>query len=562
MLNFSSDPNLAEKQMRAIIFYLTTFGHIDGEFDASERTFVKGYIEKLVAHRVKTGASQVSAAVQAELTTKYTAHFHEVFEGIDLQVKELFTEAVTHDEHQDRFVHATLKLRCFETFQDFDRPSQEQLMATIDHLIMADGEAHPAEVKFREELARLLDAEVKLELPASGVRNATVIHPPATLDSGNKTHPFFGQFEFHYSSEPDKIQRQLAADREAVQQAAALLEQRSAKKGAGKLQGKVSMDDLRGEDELHEGHLQICPTKPGKKYELTVLGDLHGCYSCLKGAIIQSRFFERVSAFKADPVNQPEPKLVLLGDYIDRGIFSLNGVLRTVLQIYCKAPEHVVVLRGNHEYFVEYQGNVYGGVKPSEAIDTLKPHVPIEIFRDYIRLFEAMTSVFIFDRIFFVHAGIPRDRLMKERFKDLSSLDDAELRFQMMWSDPSSADVIPAELQDQSARFAFGRLQAQRFLHKLGCHTLIRGHEKVNEGFERVYDSPGALLLTLFSSGGAENDDLPMTSSYRQVTPMALTIKHQDGKSEITPWTIDYKPYNDPERNGFFRQPPELRFGG
>ena len=41
MLSFSSDPTLADKQMRAIIFYLTTFGHIDGEFDASERNFVK-----------------------------------------------------------------------------------------------------------------------------------------------------------------------------------------------------------------------------------------------------------------------------------------------------------------------------------------------------------------------------------------------------------------------------------------------------------------------------------------------------------------------------------------
>ena len=453
MLNFSSDPTLADKQMRAIIFYLTTFGHIDGEFDAAERSFVKSYIEQLVGHRVKTGAAQLEEKVQAELIAKYTAHFHEVFEGIDLQVKELFTEAVTHDEKQDRFVHATLKLRCFEIFQGFDRPSQEQLMATIDHLIMADGEAHPAEVKFRAELALLLDADLSVDVDIPNVLSSMVIKPTAVLDSGNKTHPFFGQFEFHYSSEPEKIQRQLAADREVVQLAADMLEKRGAE-GAGKLRDKLSMHDLQGADELQDGHIQVCPTKPGKNYELTVLGDLHGCYSCLKGAIIQSRFFERVAAFKADPEHQPEPKLVLLGDYIDRGIFSLNGVLRTVLQIYCKAPEHVVVLRGNHEYFVEYKGNVYGGVKPSEAIDTLKPHVPIEIFRDYIRLFEVLPTAFIFDRTFFVHAGIPRDRLMKERFKDLSSLNDPDMRFQMMWSDPSSADVIPAELQEQSARFA------------------------------------------------------------------------------------------------------------
>src|SRR3954452_23240861 len=86
MLNFSADPVIAENQMRAIIFYLTTFGYIDGEFDAAERTFVKGYIERLVTHRVSTGASGLAPAVRAELTGKYTAHFHEVFEGVDAEV--------------------------------------------------------------------------------------------------------------------------------------------------------------------------------------------------------------------------------------------------------------------------------------------------------------------------------------------------------------------------------------------------------------------------------------------------------------------------------------------
>jgi hypothetical protein len=52
MLNFSADPQIAEKQMRAIIFYLTTFGYIDGDFDANERSFVRDYIERLVTLRV------------------------------------------------------------------------------------------------------------------------------------------------------------------------------------------------------------------------------------------------------------------------------------------------------------------------------------------------------------------------------------------------------------------------------------------------------------------------------------------------------------------------------
>jgi hypothetical protein len=278
----------------------------------------------------------------------------------------------------------------------------------------------------------------------------------------------------------------------------------------------------------------------------------------LKAAIMQARFFDKVNAYRKAPQSEPYPLLVLLGDYIDRGLFSLNGVLRTVLQLLVTAPEHVYVLRGNHEYFIEHKGTIYGGVQPSEAINTLKPHVPMDLFRDYMRLFEALPNVLIFDRIFFVHGGLPRDRTFKERWKDLSSLNDPDLRFQMMWSDPSTADVIPLDLQDKCSRFAFGRLQFRSFMRRIGTTTMIRGHEKTNEGFQKTYDGDEGTLITLFSAGGKDNEDLPEGSSYRTVTPKVLTITHAGGVSTLRPWAPDYRVYNDPARNAFFQAPPEI----
>ncbi|MBZ0121853.1 MAG: serine/threonine protein phosphatase, partial [Sandaracinaceae bacterium] len=194
-----------------------------------------------------------------------------------------------------------------------------------------------------------------------------------------------------------------------------------------------------------------------------------------------------------------------------------------------------------------------------EAINTLKPHLPIEVFRNYMRLFDALPNYLLFGRTFFVHGGIPRDRTIKERWKDLSSLNDPDLRFQAMWSDPSSADVIPAALQEQTARFPFGRLQFQSFMQRLGCRTLVRGHEKVDEGFRRVYDDEAGLLVTLFSAGGKTNADLPEESSYRSVTPMALRLHHAaDGTSTLTPMAIDWESFNDPDRNAFFQKPLEI----
>jgi hypothetical protein len=561
MLTFSPNPVTADQQMRAVIFYLTTFGYIDGDFDDTEKQFVRGYVRKLIEHRVANAAGPADAKMRGELADKYTRHFMEVFEGIDRQVKDLFTEAVAEGEKQDTFVHSKLKLRCFEIFKSFDRTNQAQLMETVDELVHADGQVHPAEAKFRGELGELLAEEIgAIDIQ---VVDGGVARPPISVKEGTdlrpvtENHPFFDQFEHHYVADHDRLMKQIAADRSLMDEVIRILGEQRAPH-AGKLEGKKTVAELADGEQFLDGHVHVLPPKPGTAYELIVLGDLHGCYSCLKAAVMQSDFFAKVNRYKADPANTPHPKLVLLGDYIDRGMFSYNGVLRSAMQLFVRAPDHVYLLRGNHEYYIEHEGKVYGAVRPSEAMETLKPHLSVEVFRHYISLFDALPNMLLFERFLFVHGGVARDLLLKERYKDLSSLNDWDIRFQMMWSDPSTADVIPAALQEQSARFSFGRLQCQAFLQRIGCHTLVRGHEKIDEGFRRVYDDETQLLISLFSAGGADNHDLPAESSYKSVTPMAMTLHYKDGQSQIVPWKIDYGMYNHPGRNRFYQTPAEL----
>jgi len=76
------------------------------------------------------------------------------------------------------------------------------------------------------------------------------------------------------------------------------------------------------------------------------------------------------------------------------------------------------------------------------------------------------------------------------------------------------------------------------------------------------FDDENVTLGTLFSAGGADNDDLPPESSYRTVTPKALTVSCNDGALDLAAWEIDYKTYNDPERNGFYRAKRELEHRG
>lgn len=562
MLSFSQDPDIAEHQMRALIYYLTAFGYIDGEFDLSEKTFVRSYIRELIDTRATQSMPDASEAERNDVVERFTTHFYEVFEEIDHGVRSLFDEVVAKGEDVDQFVYAKLKLRCYEIFKAFDEDNQQALLATVDELIAADGKIHPAEAKFRDEIIGLLDEEIPLdEADLQAVASDLRIGQPTEVTPRQDNHPFFLQFEVHYSADPVTIRKQAEGDFHLIKRTMQQLdEQRAA--GEGKLTGKSTVADFAGEAPFLDGHVYVHPRREGERYELIVLGDLHGCYSCLKAALMQSDFFAKVEAYRIDPKSNPNPKLILLGDYIDRGRFSYNGVLRAVMQLFLTAPDHVYMLRGNHEYYLEFKGRIYGGVKPAEAINSLVGHMPKEMFEAYMKLFDAMPNILLLGETMFVHAGIPRDDTFEDKYKDMSSLNDGEMRFQMLWSDPSEADFIPKELQAQNARFPFGKLQFQRFLSTLGCNTLVRGHEKVLEGFRTVYDDGKFVLLNVFSAGGADNADLPKNSSYREVTPMAVTMALDGETTIVTPWVIDYARYNDPAKNAFFRSEPEIEHKG
>ena len=51
MMSFNADAAVAEQEMRAVIFILLAFAHIDGDFDARERAFIRDFTDRLVERR-------------------------------------------------------------------------------------------------------------------------------------------------------------------------------------------------------------------------------------------------------------------------------------------------------------------------------------------------------------------------------------------------------------------------------------------------------------------------------------------------------------------------------
>jgi hypothetical protein len=556
MLTLSDDHGEAARQADAIIYLLAAFAYVDGFFDPSEREWLDDFILNLAESLEPDDVTAAGRARRAALTDRLDRRMQRV----EAELAAMWDEPTGEGERAVAFVRGRMKVRCLEIFESFDRRNRKTLLAAIDSMLMSDGVAHPEEVAFRDELLAVFHATAQATTTSLSTRartgfNRVVIHPHMVWPMTTANHASLARLERHWSTDRAEFERELKTDVHRMQKAIRILENRRANH-AGWLSGHQTLQQLAGRGSFLDGHVQVIEPRHPAGYELIVLGDLHGCYSCLKAALMQTDFLGKVARFTKAPQLHPEPKLVLLGDYIDRGLYSFQGVLRAALDLFVAAPDHVVLLRGNHEYFFERDGEVHAAVRPADALDAFKPYATSEALQTCARLFEALPNVMFFDDIMFVHGGIPRDAAIRERYVDLGSLNDPQLRYQMLWSDPSDAKHIPEDMQNGTNRFSFGREQARDFLHRIGARTLIRGHEKVDEGYVVHCDEPDLRILTLFSAGGAENWDLPARSSYRKVTPSAITVRYRDNRTDIEPWVIDYATYNHPDRNDFYNDDP------
>jgi len=552
MIKFSADPYIAETQMQAIIYYLVAFGYIDSELAPSERGFIQETIRGLVDQRAQSMLGDEPGREDA--VEHLYQHFDRMLDSIERTIQAYFTESMVEGETHEQFVISRLKLGCLELMQRFDEEGQQDLLAVVEEMMMADGVMHPNEVAFRDEVIELLNTTVELDdAELEPIEEGSVIIDEARRVTPKMVnHPFFPQFEWDFINDPETFAQQSTGEMALVQKVIDTLAGLR-KKGEGKLEGAADFTDFADAEPFLDGHVHVCPPKPGRDHELLVLGDLHGCYSCLKAALLQADFFTKAQAHLDDPERNPPIYVVFLGDYIDRGRFSFSGTLRTAMQLFVKMPEHVFLLRGNHEYYLDVDGKVMAPVRPCEAMDSIAKVADNDIFVRYMHLFEQLPNTLAFGNIFFVHGGIPRADTMLERWDGPESLNDEQMRFQMMWSDPSEADFIPLDLQLANARFPFGRVQFKQFMARVGCKTMVRGHQRVIDGFARIYEDPEAILLSLFSAGGQYNNDLPFLSNYREVTPMALTIRSRDGINTFVPFELDYQRYNDPKFNKFFK---------
>jgi diadenosine tetraphosphatase ApaH/serine/threonine PP2A family protein phosphatase len=238
------------------------------------------------------------------------------------------------------------------------------------------------------------------------------------------------------------------------------------------------------------------------KEPIVIVGDLHGdLEATLK---ITGRFLDSYN-------------LVFLGDYVDRGNFSIETA-SYLLALKLLYPERVFLLRGNHESILVNQsyGFYYELVKKMgrKAFELLVRFNETLSAMPYAALLKPY-------RLLLIHGGIPSTvpslgeiaRLPK---KDL--IPSKEEAFQLLWNDPSLEVETFSPSDRGEGVYFFGRKPLEEFLRKNRLTGIIRSHEVVEEGYRFSFPTQGwktmlgpkpprgfkGRVLTVFTSGAYE----------------------------------------------------------
>lgn len=227
----------------------------------------------------------------------------------------------------------------------------------------------------------------------------------------------------------------------------------------------------------------ICDSEPMMlklEFPITIVGDIHGNIDDL------IRIFERCGY-------PPDTKYLFLGDYIDRGQFSIE-VMILLLSLKCKYPNHINLLRGNHE--TRSVSKEYGFC--NECVRKYNQHL-FDVFFD---LFSVLPiTALIDDIVFCVHGGISPQLADLDKFCKLSKPSEIyrnDIFTDLLWSDPFSELESGYMLSPRGLGYYFSHKSLNKFLNRNGLQLLIRSHEECANGLSWSFG--GHSCLTIFSN--------------------------------------------------------------
>lgn len=173
----------------------------------------------------------------------------------------------------------------------------------------------------------------------------------------------------------------------------------------------------------------------------------------------------------------------LLGDYVDRGLFSVETISLLVC-LKLRYPSRVHLIRGNHES---------RGVTQSYGFYTecARKYGNANVWHYFTDMFDFLTlSVVINDQIFCVHGGLSPSIHSIDQIKIIDRFREIPHEGPMadlVWSDP---DIEHDEfsLSPRGAGYTFGAQVVRKFLEVNNMSHILRAHQLCQEGYQVLYD--------------------------------------------------------------------------
>ena len=210
-----------------------------------------------------------------------------------------------------------------------------------------------------------------------------------------------------------------------------------------------------------------------------ICGDIHG------------QIYDLIELFKKGG-EIPNSRYVFMGDYVDRGYNGVE-VLELLLALKVKYPEHITLLRGNHESrqicfaygFYEEITRKYGNANAWEYFTDLFDYLPL--------------AALVEGKIFCVHGGlspyistVDQIRLINRKME----IPREGVFCDLMWSDPD--DIETWIISCRGAGWIYGWKVVDEFTHINGLQLICRAHQLVMEGFKYWFQNKN--LCTVWSA--------------------------------------------------------------
>jgi diadenosine tetraphosphatase ApaH/serine/threonine PP2A family protein phosphatase len=230
--------------------------------------------------------------------------------------------------------------------------------------------------------------------------------------------------------------------------------------------------------------LYTCDTLIQVRSPAVVCGDVHGQYED-----VTTLFAECIKNGKGDIGSPGNTSFIFMGDYVDRGYYSLNTFL--LLATYkIQNNDRVFLLRGNHE--TRQITQQYGFMT-----ECTTNYGHSGVWAETMRVFDLLPiAAVIDDCIFSVHGGISpalplMSRLIEERRNQ--ELPEAGILADLTWSDPDDANSIPWRPNNRGAGYIFGDKALKAFCRVNSLKFVTRSHQVVMEGFKWYFGGPREL---------------------------------------------------------------------